>query len=513
MLVKTLNQTHPDRDVQLALELDALRRGGKAWRALMETWLPKRAVEPHEIYAERKDLALYTNEFGPIVAMVAAYLFGEAPVIDGPEGDYWEALAQDCDHQGTPWARWWRELTLSALTQRQVWAWVNLPSRAGIEVASLADELGGGLLDAFLVDLDIGQVLDWAEQDPQVAAQRGRLKWVLFRDIVHRRDDPLQARTKVWRWTLITDQVIQRWEWSDPEGKKAAPADEDEATEVFNAQHGCGCCPVVMLELPQELWLGHRMRDPAVGLLRARNELSWALHQSANELLVVTARWAEDGKEDPTLGHGHYLKLSRDTDGVDQASFIAPSGMALQHLSEDVASKRRDLYRVVQQVALDVEPNASQQRASGESKKQDWQALDILLNAYAELARDAMQAVAKLIARIRREADGDIAVTGLDGWQSEDLMTFLEAGAMATDARQLSPQFRKALARRQARRLLGSEVSAEELAVIEKEIEEADPAEGLMPPALASMPGQQPGAGSNGTPDDEEPEGNGSGAE
>ena len=57
---------------------------------------------------------------------------------------------------------------------------------------------------------------------------------------------------------------------------------------------------------------------------------------------------------------------------------------------------------------------------------------------------------------------------------AEPVQAALEAAGLAVDAMQLSPTFRRTVAKRSAERILGDEVDQETLQAIQREIEDAD---------------------------------------
>lgn len=458
MLVKLLNTQHPSRDARELARLRALHDGGRAWRALLDEWVPKNQVEMPDMWADRKARATYANHAGAIVGLFGAYLFAEAPSVEGPAGPFWEQLWNSADGRGTPWAAFWKERFLDAMVGRQSLVWVNLPARGDAQPVSAAEELSSGLLDAYLVGLTPEQVLDWGEDD------RGRLTWVMVHGVDVGRTAPDQPRARVHRWTWVDGSEIRRWTWT-ASADKADPGPDDDAVELPRVAHGFGRLPVVRLELPVGLWAMSRLHDPAVALLRATNDLEWALHRAANALLVIKAKW---GDEAPKLGHGYYLSLGQE----DSAEYVEPSGASFAILRERIAELREDLYRVVHQMALAADSDAQAAKLSGESKGRDWQAVDIVLSAYGEFVRDAMREAVEVVALVRRE-NVQVAVKGLDGWQLEDLDVFLTS-ALQADPLVKSETFRRLTAKRVAERLLGDDVSAEDLALIHKEIDEAD---------------------------------------
>jgi hypothetical protein len=473
--IKLLNQTHPDFDARELAELGALYEGGERWRALVKTsWLPKNAKEPADVYQDRVKRALYTNDAGPVCDRLSAALFAEAPQIEGlPAQDYWSTLLTDCDGKSTPWGTWWGARFTEALTFGVAWAWVNLPRRpAALEPGSRAEEEAAGLLDAYLVAWTADQVLDWTEDE------RGRLTGVMVHDVVSERATPGAPRRRTWRWTWIDAARLQRWSWTETD-KQDAPTPDDDAREDFAIEHGLGRIPVVRLQLPEGLHAMGKLRDPAVRLLRGRCDLDWALHKAAHALLAIKSEW-DDG--DPVLGPGYFYKLGPQ----DEIAYAEPSGRSFTALGEDLVKRREDLYRVVDQMALSVTSDAARSQMSGASKAEDWRPAEIVLGAYARLMKRVMAATLELIASVRDVALEELSIAGLDGWQSEDLLTFLDGAEKASDARALSPTFARLVAKRQAERLLQDEVSPEELDVVRAEIDAAE---------IADPGAPDPGAG------------------
>lgn len=466
MKVKNLQATHPDYDGDRLRRLRALKSGGPAWHRLKKHWFPRRPVEPADLYEERLKLLRYDNHVGTIVAMLAAMLFAEAPQTDGLVGGWWEDRLDDVDRRGTAWASWWEDRLVDALVGRYGWAWINLPARdpEAPAPANRADEEAAGHLDAYLVPILPEQVINWAEDET------GRVTAVMVRGQLTRWRGPEQGTTTIWRWRYIDAKEIRTWEWkATPD--KPEPTDDDDAEELELVQHQVGRLPVVRLELSDDLWAMHRLEDSAVAAMRARNEHSWALHQAANELLTITSKW---GDEEPDLGHGHYMKLARDGDGADAAGYVAPSGIAFEYLAQDVQETRDQVFRTLQQMALAVDAEGAKKAESAAAKHADWRAAEVLLTALRRQVLDSMAEALAVLAQARGDQQSQPQVSGLDGWQSEDIETFLTAAAMAIDAREMSPTFRRAVAKREAERILADEVSPETLETIRREIDGAD---------------------------------------
>lgn len=442
MKISLLEQRHPEHDAECLGELRALAEGGKAWRDRVAKWLPKNPSEPDDVWTDRKRRAVYHNYAGGILGLFGAYLFSEAPRID-LEDEYFAAFMADVDGAGAPLARWFRSRFRDALIGRRSFIWVNLPARAeGVAFSSKADELKGGALDAFAVGLAPEDVLDWG-RDAQ-----GALTWVLFRTVATERTDPTQPRVNVYTWTSIDTTTIRRWEWRATPDKQHPGADDD-AKELPAIAHGIPRLPVVELVLPEELWAMELLRDPVLAHLRARNDLSWALNRTAHAMPVIKRQWGGPG-DDLMIGAGYFIRLERE----DTFEWTEPPGNSIVALREDCAELREEIFRVVHQMALAVDNDASRARASGESKQTDWQATKVVMSAYADVVRSAIRETIEIVGLVRGLGELDVTVQGLDGWQQLSLDEFLTGSAMATQAAKMSPTYRREVAKREAARLL-----------------------------------------------------------
>lgn len=483
MKVKTLEQRHPDYDGDRLGQFRALYEGGKRWEALVSEWLPAHPQETPENYEHRKRRALYHNHAGPIVDLIAAFLFSQGPEIGNFERSWFGDFSANVDREGTSLELWFKRLLNDALVGRWALAWVNLPAiPEGVTFESRGDQERLGLLDAYLDDLDACQIIDW-ERDSQ-----GKLVWVMVRDELSRRDGPESPRRRRIRWTSIDAELIRRWEWTPPDDHpEKEPSEEDEAQEQPAIAHGFGELPLVELRLPPGLHAMGKLHHPAIAHMRARNDLSWALHRGAHPLLVIQEPY-DSGR--PVLGSGAYLRV----DPLGSVSYAEPSGASFQLLADDVVQLREELYRVVHQMAIGADSSATRSKMSGESKKTDWQAMEIVLASLAEIVKPALAATLRLV-DLARGTKSPVTPTigGLEGWQEEDLETWLAAATQALDAAQLSPTFRKEVAKRQARRVL-TDASPETLAKVDGEIDAADttqPSPHLPPPP--APPGSDPG--------------------
>lgn len=469
MKVRLLRQRNPAFHEKHIEECRALYEGGDAWRRLRARFIPQQEVEPDDLYQRRLEASTYTSHAGAICDLIASFLFSEPPTVANAPSAWWDKWQQNVDRQGTSVAWWARAAFVDALVGRRSWAWVNLPARPAEGFADALEQDRAGGLDAYLVALAPELVVDWGYD------ATGQLAWVLIEDELCERAGVDQERGSKLRWRYIDVQQIRTWIWT-PRADHPKPLDDDEALEAPAVAHGIGRLPVVELTLPPGLYALGKLHDPAIDHLRARNGLSWALDKGAHPLLTIYSK----DRHAPILGAGYYLRLDRE----DRAEYVEPSGTSFELLAGDVTRLREDLYRVVQQMATSADASATAAKQSGESKSKDWQAIEIVLAAYAELVLDWLRALYGLVADVRSEPVDKMQISGLAGWQSDDLSTWLEQAAQAIDARSFSPTFKKTVAKREAARLLAEE-DPKVLETINSEIDAAeavDPAPYVPPP-------------------------------
>lgn len=464
--VKTLNGTHPDYDESHLSHLAGLYSGGKTWAAHKDFWIPQNYAEPHDLYNDRLARALYINHAAPIVDLLAAWLFEAPPsVSDAPPSV--ENLGKNADSNGKPLAEFFKGCFLDALVGRRSFVWANLPAlpEQGAPTNRL-DEEKLGLTQPFLVRLSPQQVIDWEE------GENGGLHWVMVRDVVTRRTDPTQGgRVTVHRWTLIDGQRIRRWEWvGDHEG--AIPQGEDIVTETSSIEHNMGIMPVQMLTLTPGLWAMDKLHDPAVDLLRKDNDLSWALHKSAHALMVIKYGANEmEPDAPPTVGPGYSISMSSEG-GVEYAE---PSGASFNVLRQAKLDALQDMFRVVHQMAMASNNDATRAATSGASKSRDWESLQIIMSAYTDIVGDFVREVLAMVAQIADQPAEKIRVSGMNAWKRRTLEQFLEAAVLAVGAQSMSPTFAREVAKKQAELMLKEDIDPSILQAIYEEIDQADP--------------------------------------
>ena len=472
--VKTLNQLHPSLDPTWYDKIRQLYTGGKSWHEHVGEWLPQQPMEPPKVWAFRKARATYQNIFGGVVDFYPAYVFSAQPKIASTDAFYVD-LQTSTDGGNEKWSTFWSNALTDMLLDQRVWIWVNLPKAQetvdGEPVAftDLAAQTASGALNAHLKRMKAENVRDFVMGDD------GLLEWIVFHEAFSERKQLNEPRVNVHHWTFIDRANVTVYEWRQGTGANAkdAPGPEDVADELGTMAHGLkNAVPVIPLEVKRGLWLGEKLFDPVVSLLRGRNDLDWGLYHVAHPLLVLISKKTP---ESPTLGAGHYFRLSRDQEGSDDAKYLEPPGTNLKTLAADVDRRRTEVFRTAHQMAMAADPSAAEASRSGSSKVLDYKMTEIICDAYAQVIEDGMVAALRMIAQIRAGmgAPDVLAITGMEARNRPSLEVFLNSLVLATDAKQMSATFRKEAAKAQAERVIGTEIDDETMKKIREEIEAA----------------------------------------
>lgn len=463
-LVSTLNTEHHEFDERSHKEWRALYRGGWRWHELKRAWFGRLEQETPASYDKRMQFATYENNAGSIVDLLVGGLFTQPPEITEYEGNWVQPFLNNVDRRGTDFVGWLQERLKQALEGRKVFAWVNLPKRSGAK--TLLEQEQNGDLDAFLVALEAYEVIDWEHDDD------GNLLWIMHRAYGTERRGVGEKRRRTCTWTYIDNKVVRRWRWYGEPGKlDQEPRDAEEVAVLDVVEHGIGTIPVVELCLNESMHIMGKMRDPALALTRAQNDLDWALHRGAHPLLYIISKFGDS--DDPVIGPGVYMKLTRDKDGADQMAYAEPSGALYKVLADRVMVLREALYRIVHEMALSADGNATRAQLSGESKDADWRATETVLTAFSIILRPFIKRVLALVSSIREETPQVPVVLGLAGWHEQELLPFVTAVSLATEIASLSETWHREIAKKQLRMTLAN-LPADIVEKIYAEIEAGD---------------------------------------
>lgn len=459
MKYKLLDRVHPDVDLKVLRTYQDLFEGGATFRARVQEYLPRNEMEPLAVYRKRCERAPYINYAASIANFFASALFTCPPTITSdPESvdAFYAELKEDADGSGTDLDAMLRDMVVRALVGRRAYLRVEFPEPGDEAPATLADEDRAGLRRARLVPVPTHTVRNWRRD------ASGAFAWVLTHE--HRTelvdlDDEGETLTEVWtQW--YADGTARRWSVARNASDKLRP--DDDVPEVDAPHNPCGAIPLVELALPAELWLLNHLSDPALEMFRKRAAQSWAIERSA-----YTMPWffLKDAKKPPTMGTGYWGQL-----GVDErVEWPGPNAVPFEVLGSVIRELVQELHRVAQQMALGVDNNGTALGRSGDSKKADHEATEIVLKAYGQRMREPVERALDLIARGRGEKVV-WSVGGMDVYDLADAKTLTEIVSGADGLKIPSATYRREALKAVAHAVL-PHVDEETRQKIDREIE------------------------------------------
>lgn len=406
--LQQLRREHPDFD-RATLDLHAdLFAGGAQFRRNLGRYLPQNDVEPVAVYERRKKLAHYLNYTAPIANYFASLLVGCPLQLGGAgaAGDFYAALKEDCDGNGSDLNAFARARLTDALVSRRAWVRVEFPEGDGRDVESAADFEAAGLGRARLVAVPTKSITHWSRD------ASGAFAWVVEYDRREALEDFLDADVTVTEtWTLWrADGSARRWQIAYPKGQP--PQLTDDVPEVPAPHNPTGRLPLVCLELPTELWLLNHLADAQLELFRKRCGLSWSIDRTCYAMAVLKTKAR---KKPDLMGAGYFLQLGTE----DSLDWPAPPSTPFEVIGQYVSTLKDEIHRVATQMAQGVDNNAAAIGRSGESKSSDAQATVVVLRAYGKFVAEMVERLLCLVAAGRGESE-PFDVTGMDRYEADD---------------------------------------------------------------------------------------------
>lgn len=422
MKYSQLSRVHPEARLDVLRRYEDLFEGGESFRARVADYLPRHDVEPPAVYKRRCEQSHYLNYCARIVRWFAAALFSCPPTpTSKPDTSdlFWSEFKEDADGRGTDLDVVMREAFVRALVGGRSWVRVEFPEPGEEPLASLADAERAGLRRARLVSVPTASVRHWRRLPD------GSLAWVLE----HTRDEALsdldEAEEVIETWTQwYADGSARRWQTRY--SPKSRPSASDDVPEIAPPRSPCGAIPLVELCLPPELHLLAHVAEPQLEHFRKRNALSWAIDRTCYAMPVL---YLKNGSKPPTMGPGYYLKLAVN----EKMDWPAPPAAPFEVVQGVARELVQEIHRVVEQMALAVDNNAAAAVGrSGESKAADGLATQVVLPAFGERVREALEKILDLVARGRGDGDLVWSVGGMNRYDLADASALTDM-ALASD--------------------------------------------------------------------------------
>lgn len=432
MLYGTLKQTNPAHGGRRWDDIRLLYAGGWELIEHASRYLIRAKDETEADFDRRKQLASYVGYFGQVVDFLAGATFFEPLTVTpvgsdpAPDEDFYAEFSRDTDRLGNTFSGLMKLALTEALLLRTAWIACDFPTAdAGTELVSRADEDRLGLRRGYAYVEPGELVVDWSED------RNCRLRWVITKRVVTERETPDATRDtyrEVFRiWTLDGTGTAQRAVCTTYQTKALKlgkdgqepekPRDDDELEQVSQTRTAFRSIPFARLTLPHGLWVGNRVGPLALEHFRRRSNLAASLDRGLVEIPVAKLApeiggmgeaIASEAAQDPYRGSDPVGQFQRRGYVVlgsqDDLKFVGPSGKAYEAARADLAELRDEIYRTVTAMALAAPQSAASMTRSGQSKREDRTATEVVLSSLAQASRVAALDVYRIVSEARGEA-------------------------------------------------------------------------------------------------------------
>jgi hypothetical protein len=122
MKVKVVNACHPDYDGDTLQRYSLIYRGGKDFLRSAAMFMPKRHMEPNQVYAERLRRAYYIGYVGPIIYFFISNLFNiDASIKSDPEkvDKFYGNFFKNFDRKNTEFNNFFRKVFTQTIIHKE----------------------------------------------------------------------------------------------------------------------------------------------------------------------------------------------------------------------------------------------------------------------------------------------------------------------------------------------------------------------------------------------------------
>jgi hypothetical protein len=238
-------------------------------------------------------------------------------------------------------------------------------------------------------------VIDWEYNED------GELLWAVVKDERCPRDKPTQARgLKVFTWTVYTPEGWTKYVWKQKKPGVMWTKDEETDSET-EGTHSFGVVPLEELGLPEGFYILGKTQDHLIESYNARCAKSWGMYTGLFAMPVhkkCRRSRADTQINQAKVGYGYGIEIGEKED----LYLLEPTGASFGSATEHIAELKDELYRVVHQMALSADNSAGAMKRSGDSKAQDKEASEIVLQALSEIDAPSRERKLEMIAAARR---------------------------------------------------------------------------------------------------------------
>lgn len=409
--VRDLDQFHPEylylHDIWVTIR--ELKEGATSMLRNVKKYCPKRPGEDEEIYKLRLQKFSYTPVMSSAIRKFIAKLSSSPINLTTDNPDFWELFRSNTN--GARGAKSRKEKALvnelfsSILYYGRVYVSVDAPKSNARSVYEASKQQ----LTPYLKVWEPHQVINWGDDWYTVKYER----------LV---TNPTKAHKYITRWEVYTDTSVSIYEIDTEASDPSKPV-----VYIDTWEHGLGSCPMVSMELPNELWTGANVVLKQIQHTLIENGWTDAGSIAGMIQRIFTpndpppaddTRYAYEQPEYQELGvHGNaYVLVGKNYD------FKESSGSAIGNLTSQLQVIEQQIKDLVDMSFASTQPGAIEQ--SGKSKEVDMTLLNDTMETYGNYVLGIYQDCLGLVAMM---ANLDTpSINGLNTYSSNNLSQMLE---------------------------------------------------------------------------------------
>lgn len=435
MKYSLLCNKHPEYDGRLYKKYQALYEGGKLFKECVREFLHPGPADPPQVYDLRIRESSYRSYVGPIIDYFASQLFSAPYAIRTnveTSDEFYPQFKEDVDLAGTDLTSFMKHRFVEALIKGRSYWLAEKPSiddkPADREEWSQMAQFGLDWVKLSSIATDC--LIDW-ECD-----EYGDFEWVICYYKSSKRANPTAGRDLVTEtWKVYDTEKVEVYQITY--SKKRPPRPDDEVPLVESYEHGFNKVPVMKLCLPDGLWLLNRAAQAQIEHFRLSSALGWSLRKSAYAVGIFKLK-----EERPLAnGAGQGIILGPDED----FKFAEPTGACFEVLQKEIQNQKDEIYRITNQMSQAADNSSHSLGRSGQSKQADQASTEIILHAYSDIVKEAIEKTYELISDARGDEDLHFSIEGMNKFYLHDTQSLINSAKSAKELNIASPTFYKEL--------------------------------------------------------------------
>lgn len=460
MKYSLLCNRHPEYDGRLYKKYQALYEGGKLFKESVREFLCPGPTDPPQVYDLRIRESSYRSYVGPIIDFFASQLFSAPYAIRAnaeTDDQFYSQFKEDVDLAGTDLTAFMKHRFIEALVKGKSYWLAEKPAleeqpQDREQWIQLAQQ---GLDWVKLSSLETECIIDWETNE------YGDYEWIITHYKSCKRVNPAFSReiiTETWK-VYDTEKVsVYQIQYT----KRQPPRPDDIIPRIEFYEHGFNKVPVMKLCLPDGLWLLNRAASAQIEHFRLSSALGWSLRKSAYAIGIFKLK--DDRQLTNGAGQGIILGTEEDF------KYAEPTGACFEVLQKEIEHQKDEIYRITNQMSQAANNSSGSIGRSGESKKLDLASSQIVLHAYSDIVKEAIEKTYELISDARGDLELHFSIEGMNKFYLQDTQALIDSAKAAKELQIASPTFYQELDYRVTEAALPWDTSQEVKDQIRKEI-------------------------------------------